>query len=132
MIKYGQHGIIVSTMSSFFRKPFGIGNNSSGSAKSSPTKSTSVKSTSSKSFKSFASPVPSTLSATSGSGELDNLSGSLRNASLSSSLGMLPKHLLPAYTEQNILNGDIRRFVTLPKYINRDEWISSQSTDKLY
>lgn len=39
--------------------------------------------------------------------------------------GEAPGYLLPSSCSQSILSGDIKRIVRLPKYISRDEWISS-------
>lgn len=45
------------------------------------------------------------------------------------SLGYIPKYMTPTYLEQSILSGDIRKYVALPKYVSREEWISSHGKD---
>ena len=80
----------------------------------------SIKSEDSKSDKSSApqtQPSPFSLE--------DNKVHDLKTGLKGAALDNIPAYLVPEYVEESILVGDIRQFVRLPKYIHRDEWISS-------
>lgn len=62
-----------------------------------------------------------TLGESGGDSDVSSLSKAMSGASV----GYIPKYMMPTFLEQNILSGDIRKYVTLPKYTSREEWISS-------
>lgn len=37
----------------------------------------------------------------------------------------VPEYLLPSNSEQSILVGDIKKYVELPLFVSREEWIAS-------
>jgi hypothetical protein len=49
----------------------------------------------------------------------------METTSTASNLSLPNSFLLPQFSEQSIIAGDIRKFVRLPPFVTRDEWLAS-------